>query len=108
MPARVQRRDALILKNDLKCNIVRTSHYPQSTHFLDACDEAGLLVFEEIPGWQHIGDKAWQDLAVRNVEADDPARLESSVHRAVGRAHQRIAGQSRFLYAHQRAGPRTG
>jgi len=68
MPARVQRRDALILKRDLKINLVRTSHYPQSTHFLDACDEAGLLVFEEIPGWQHIGDQAWQDLAVRNVE----------------------------------------
>jgi beta-galactosidase len=68
MPARVQRRDALILKRGLKCNLVRTSHYPQSPHFLDACDESGLLVFEEIPGWQHIGDKAWQDLAVRNVE----------------------------------------
>ncbi len=67
MPARVQRRDAWILKHQLHCNIVRTSHYPQSTHFLDACDEAGLLVFEEIPGWQHIGDKAWQDLSVRNV-----------------------------------------
>ena len=67
MPARVQRRDALVLKHDLKCNLVRTSHYPQSPHFLDACDEAGLLVFEEIPGWQHIGDQAWQDLAVRNV-----------------------------------------
>lgn len=67
MPARVQRRDATILKKDLKCNIVRTSHYPQSPHFLDCCDEAGLMVFEEIPGWQHIGDRAWQDLAVRNV-----------------------------------------
>jgi beta-galactosidase len=67
MPARVQRRDALVLKKELKCNIVRTSHYPQSTHFLDACDEVGLLVLEEIPGWQHIGDQAWQDLAVRNV-----------------------------------------
>lgn len=67
MPARVQRRDAFILRKELKCNIVRTSHYPQSPHFLDACDEAGLLVFEEIPGWQHIGDRAWQDLAVRNV-----------------------------------------
>jgi beta-galactosidase len=67
MPARVQRRDAIILKQELKCNIVRTSHYPQSPHFLDACDELGLLVFEEIPGWQHIGDQAWQDLSVRNV-----------------------------------------
>jgi beta-galactosidase len=68
MPARAQQRDALILKRELKCNIVRTSHYPQSPYFLDACDEIGLLVFEEIPGWQHIGDQAWQDLAVRNVE----------------------------------------
>jgi len=67
MPARVQRRDAWILKRDLRCNIVRTSHYPQSPAFLDACDELGLLVLEEIPGWQHIGDQAWQDLAVRNV-----------------------------------------
>ena len=67
MPARVQQRDAIILRKELKCNMVRTSHYPQSTHFLDACDEAGLLVFEEIPGWQHIGDGAWQDLAVQNV-----------------------------------------
>ncbi len=68
MPARVQRRDAWILRKELKCNIVRTSHYPQSPHFLDACDEYGLLVLEEIPGWQHIGDAAWKDLAVDNVE----------------------------------------
>ena len=67
MPARVQRRDAQILKNELKLNLVRTSHYPQSRHFLDACDELGLLVLEEIPGWQHIGEDAWQTLAVRNV-----------------------------------------
>lgn len=67
MPARVQRRDAEILKKELKCNIVRTSHYPQSPHFLDACDELGLLVFEEIPGWQHVGDQQWKDLAVDNV-----------------------------------------
>jgi len=68
MPARVQRRDAWVLRKELKCNIVRTSHYPQSPHFLDACDEYGLLVLEEIPGWQHIGDQKWKDLAVDNVE----------------------------------------
>ncbi len=67
MPARVQRRDAEILKKGLKLNLVRTSHYPQSPAFLDACDEFGLLVLEEIPGWQHIGDKPWQDIAVGNV-----------------------------------------
>lgn len=68
MPARVQKRDAWILRKELKCNIVRTSHYPQSPHFLDGCDEYGLLVFEEIPGWQHIGNDDWQKLALQNVE----------------------------------------
>jgi beta-galactosidase len=67
MPGRPQRRDAHILRNSLKCNIVRTSHYPQSRHFLDACDEIGLLVLEEIPGWQHIGDEPWKLLAIDNV-----------------------------------------
>ena len=67
MPDRVQTRDALILRKELKINIVRTSHYPQAAAFLDACDEAGLLVLAEIPGWQFIGDQAWQDLAVDNV-----------------------------------------
>ena len=67
-PARAQRKDAELLKSVLNCNAVRTSHYPQSRHFLDACDELGLLVFEEIAGWQYIGDEAWQELAVRDVE----------------------------------------
>ena len=67
MPARPQRRDADILRNQLKCNIVRTSHYPQSPHFLDACDQMGLLVLEEIPGWQHIGDQAWKEISLDNV-----------------------------------------
>lgn len=67
MPARVQRKDADILRKDLHCNIVRTSHYPQSRHFLDRCDEIGLLVLEEIPGWQHIGDQSWKNVAIDNV-----------------------------------------
>lgn len=68
-PARLQRQDAEILKYELGCNVVRTAHYPQSPHFLDRCDEIGLLVFEEIPGWQHIGDAAWQELVLRDVRA---------------------------------------
>jgi beta-galactosidase len=62
-----QVRDAEILKHDLRVNMVRTSHYPQSKAFLNRCDELGLLVFEEIPGWQHIGGEAWKDEAVENV-----------------------------------------
>ena len=68
MPQRVQEKDAEILKYELGLNIVRTSHYPQSVHFLRKCDEIGLLVFEEIPGWQHIGDEAWQTESIKNVE----------------------------------------
>jgi beta-galactosidase len=67
MSGRAQKQDAKILRYDCRCNIVRTSHYPQSRHFLDACDEIGLLVLEEISGWQYIGDLAWQDIAVDNV-----------------------------------------
>ncbi len=68
MPKSMQQMDADVLKYELGLNTVRTSHYPQSHHFLDRCDEIGLLVITEIPGWQHIGDSAWQDQAVRNVE----------------------------------------
>jgi beta-galactosidase len=67
MPARVQRQDAKTLRHILHCNIVRTSHYPQSRHFLDCCDEIGLLVLEEIPGWQHIGPEPWKLIAIDNV-----------------------------------------
>ena len=68
MPASMQRFDAEILKNELGLNAVRTSHYPQSRHFIDRCDELGLLVFTEIPGWQHIGDEEWKNIAVETVE----------------------------------------
>lgn len=67
MPKSMQRMDADILKNELGLNAVRTSHYPQSHHFIDRCDEIGLLVFTEIPGWQNIGDEAWKEQAVINT-----------------------------------------
>ncbi|PYE83650.1 glycoside hydrolase family 2 TIM barrel-domain containing protein [Pseudoroseicyclus aestuarii] len=61
-----QERDAELLQ-ELGCNLARTSHYPQSSYFLDRCDEIGLLVFEEIPGWQHIGGEGWKAESVENV-----------------------------------------
>ncbi len=68
MPESMQKYDADILKFELGCNAARTSHYPQSHHFINRCDEIGLLVFMEIPGWQHIGDDAWKKQACKNVE----------------------------------------
>ncbi len=66
-PESLQREDARILKEELGCVAVRTSHYPQSQYFIDECDRLGLLVFTEIPGWQHIGDEAWREQAVENT-----------------------------------------
>ena len=68
MPESMQKLDADLLKNELGVNAVRTSHYPQSHYFLNRCDELGLLVFTEFPGWQHIGDDAWKAQAVQNAE----------------------------------------
>lgn len=68
MPDRGQKKDAEILKYELGINFVRSSHYPADPSFLDRCDEIGLLVLEEIPGWQHIGNKAWKDISRKNVE----------------------------------------
>lgn len=67
MPKRLQRQDAEILKSELGVNAVRTSHYPQSRHFIDRCDELGLLVFTELPGWHYIGDENWKAVACQNV-----------------------------------------
>ena len=49
-------------------NAVRTSHYPQSHDFIDRCDELGLLVLMEFPGWQYIGNEEWKDQAIVNLK----------------------------------------
>lgn len=64
---KLQAADADMIKSS-GINTVRCSHYPQSKAFLKRCDEIGLIVFEEAPGWQHIGDEAWQEVYLKNVE----------------------------------------
>jgi beta-galactosidase len=66
-PKSLQEKDADIVKA-LGCNIVRTSHYPQSEHFLNRADEIGLLVFEEIPGWNYIGNQEFKELTYDNIK----------------------------------------
>ena len=67
-PESLQREDARILKEELGCVAVRTSHYPQCQYFIDECDKLGLLVFTEIPGWQHIGGEGWKEQTCENVK----------------------------------------
>lgn len=66
-PESLQREDARILKHELGLTAARTSHYPQSHYFIDQCDREGLLVFTEIPGWQHIGNESWKEQACENT-----------------------------------------
>jgi beta-galactosidase len=67
---RLQRRDAEILKFSLGCNVVRCSHYPQDPAFLDRCDEIGLLVLEEMAGWNWVSrKKEWLAAAYDNLTA---------------------------------------
>ena len=69
MPKSIQEDDADILKYQLGINVVRQSHYPQSEHFLNRCDEIGLLTVNEIPGWQHISkEEAWRNQYYTFVE----------------------------------------
>lgn len=58
IPASFQRYDVELLK-DAGANYVRCSHYPMHPAFLDACDQLGVLVFEEIASWQHTGGEAF-------------------------------------------------
>ncbi len=71
-PAALQEDDANILKFGMGANLVRTSHYSDDESFLDHCDRIGLLLIDEIPGWQHIDqDKKWRatcrDFAYRMI-----------------------------------------
>lgn len=44
-------RDAKKLR-DAGLKVIRNAHYPQDPAFMDACDELGLLVIVNTPGWQ--------------------------------------------------------
>ena len=48
-------RDARKLK-DVGMEIIRNAHCPQDPAFMDACDELGLFVIVNTPGWQFWND----------------------------------------------------
>ncbi len=56
------RQDIELLKS-IGGNFFRCVHYPQAQRFLDLCDEAGVLVWEESLGWgntaKQLGDPAF-------------------------------------------------
>lgn len=60
------------LMKDMNMNAVRMSHYPPDIEFLDLCDSLGLLVIDELTGWQAAydtlsGKRLVKELIVRDV-----------------------------------------
>ena len=65
-------RDLQLIKG-LGANFVRTSHYTPSERFLDLCDEAGVLVWEETLGWQNAARQMTNEAFV--AQSVEQARL---------------------------------
>ncbi len=60
------------LMKEANLNAVRMSHYPPDEHFLEACDELGLYVLDELSGWQKpyglaVGARLIGELVRRDV-----------------------------------------
>lgn len=60
LPNALHYKDVKQIK-DLGMNVLRTAHYPHDNAILDACDELGLLAYEEAPTWIDIGGETWFD-----------------------------------------------
>lgn len=79
MPASAQRSDADLIKS-IGCNAVRTARYPQSKAFIERCNEIGLLVIADMPGFKHAEGGEWLETLVENVrEAVLARRNEPSI-----------------------------
>ncbi len=60
MPDSLHRRDIKMMK-EMGANFVRLAHYPQDPEIYRACDELGLLVWDELPWCRGgMGGKEWQ------------------------------------------------
>lgn len=112
--------DVCLIK-EMNMNTVRLSHYPADPEFLDACDELGLYVLNEIGGWHGryntgVGSKIVKETVVRdvnhpsvviwdngneggwNVELDDDFHLYDPQKRPVIHPQQDLSGLETMHY----------
>lgn len=76
--------DALLLLNwakELGCNMVRLAHYPHNEHMVKQAEKMGLIVWSEIPVYQHI------EFATKGV----PEKMDLMMREMVKRDHNRCA-----------------
>lgn len=69
--AAINIEDVRLIK-EMNMNSVRMSHYPPDVDFLRACDSMGLMVLDELTGWQHFyddstGHRLVKELVIRDV-----------------------------------------
>lgn len=61
MPNEQHRKDIELIKG-IGANFLRLGHYPQDPEVYRACDELGIIVWDELPWCRGgMGDKIWQD-----------------------------------------------
>ena len=84
-PSALMRRDIELIE-ELGCNIIRGSHYPNAKEFLDLCDERGMLFWSEIPIWG-VGFKeavlADEDVETRGLTMHSEMLLQYFNHPAI-------------------------
>ena len=61
-----QKRDAKLLKES-GFDYIRTSHYPMDPAFIEACDEYGIVILDEIPGFQYVGGTTFKTRSYQNM-----------------------------------------
>ena len=71
VPAAVNRRDVELIRS-MNMNAVRAAHSPPDADFLDACDELGIYVLNELPGWHdaydtEVGSRILWEMVRRDV-----------------------------------------
>lgn len=60
MPDELHRKDIEMIK-EMGANFVRLAHYPQDPEVYKACDELGILVWDELPWCRGgVGDEVWK------------------------------------------------
>lgn len=65
LPDSLQRKDIELAK-EMGSNFIRLGHYPQAPEVYRACDELGIIVWDELPWCRGgIGGEAWKENTMR-------------------------------------------
>ncbi len=98
-PNSLHYRDMLQLKR-LGINAVRTAHYPQDDELIRACDELGMLLYEEAPTWHGISKvEGWYDNLHKAARAmiRNHKNSPSIFAWGAGINHRGVVGEMQFL-----------